>query len=816
LNQHDSGRFCTESLESAAKRYKTLGFSIIPLLGARNPQQPKLPAIKWARFQHTHPSDDDLRTWFHGHDDAGIGIVCGRVSRLMVLDFDDAAVASEFRRLHPDLANTFTVRSGTRGLPHFYYRLPEGKLITTSAYPGADLRGEGAYVVAPPTRIQQLAWQVENDAPIHAISEFDLRRLMRFLAALKATAMQVSPSSVSVPTAQASEFRRLTSDVELIAHYQRLCGLGRNLALFKTAVMARDAGIPEATSCFVLAPVHGREPGADHEDYQARYAEAIRTIASAYKRPPRWTAKSSEIGLGNAVREWLLANNLVAFSRVVDGLYAVGVRPGEVFSEFKACQQLAQLKIGRRSIMVALKAGIAGKCVFESPLYPPEEANAAKGLGDLNNSCEMSRGAKRVKIVKRGRPARLYRLPSPDEIAGLIGLKSTASDRVIASDLCSPKAYRQALHKQLLDRRPGHYPRAWLGKRIGVSRWTTRRYEKAANLYVRPTYTIQTLTWLSAANLPQSSADTSYGTFLETSDRKRYPAVRGLAFKLLKQGREPVLKQQQSNYYAVSPLGVGIPTPQLQSNTESLGSLEIKLGDDSVLQNALGVGIPTASTYPSRAQQPKPTSKLLSVGIPTPQQAEPNFWLCPDCLDFHVAVDRPAPCTRCGCDKDWEIVPHVIWRDPQALKQWWQTRYREHQQIKQNQGQTLFTQQAMELPAEAKILAERVHAEIPNLSLSNARKIVWEFGRQLIEKALSVVRGRKGLRSPAGFLIAFLRSEQKLLLSNNKFKPECTPKPRGESAMEWVRQLAKSQYLSFITNADDILNLGLSNESSWA
>lgn len=816
MNQHDSGRFCTESLESAAKRYKTLGFSIIPLLGARNPQQPKLPAIKWARFQHTHPSDDDLKTWFQGHDDAGIGIVCGRISRLMVLDFDDASVASEFRHLHPDLTETFTVRSGTRGLPHFYYRLPEGKLINTSAYPGADLRGEGAYVVAPPTRVDGMAWQVESDAPIHLISEFDLRRMMRFLAGLKVVESQPDMAiSTDASTTQASEFRHLPSDADLVSHYRQHINLGRNQALFKTAAMARDMGISETACCFVLGPVHAREPGADHEDYQTRYGEAIRTITSAYKRPMRQFSKTSQIGLGNAVREWLLGHELAALARVLDGLYAVGIKPNACFTELQACQKLAQLKVGRRSIMTALKASIGDSAVFDSPLYPPESANAANRSDDLNNSCEMSRGAMRVKILKRGRPARLYRMPSPNDIAEKIGIKTTVSDVVPTHDFASARAYRQALHKQLLERRPGHYTRAWLGTRLGVSRWTTRRYEKAANLYVKPAYDMQALSWTSAGKLPQTLADVSYGTFLEASDGSRYPALRGIAFKLLKQGHEPMLKHQRPNYYSVEPLGVGIPTLQLQSASMPTSAVEQSFRHSGVPPHKASVGIPTASAHePSRQSQQ--VSQPPSVVIPTPPQRDPVFWLCPECLDFHVMVDHPDTCTRCGHNTDWEVVPHAIWRDPQALKHWWQKRYRDHKQLKQDQSQTLFVAKTPELTAESKALVEQVHAEVPGISFTNARKVVLEFGRHLIEKALRVVRERKGLRSPAGFLIAFLRSEQRLLSVNNKVREQAKPKVKGESAVEWMRQLAKSQYLSFISNADEILNLGLSNEPSPA
>jgi len=77
---------------------------------------------------------------------------------------------------------------------------------------------------------------------------------------------------------------------------------------------------------------------------------------------------------------------------------------------------------------------------------------------------------------KRGRPAQIYRLPSPNEIAEKLGIKKTSSDVVATTDFLSVRTYRQALHKQLLERRPGHYTRTWLGARLGVSRWTTRRY----------------------------------------------------------------------------------------------------------------------------------------------------------------------------------------------------------------------------------------------------------------------------------------------------------------------------------------------------
>ncbi len=857
MNRHDSGRFCTESLESAAKRYKTLGFSIIPLNGARNPQHPKLPVIKWGRFQHTHPSDEELQSWFGNQPQAGIGIVCGRISRLMVLDFDDAAVASEFRHLHPDLVNTFTVRSGTRKLPHFYYRLPQGMLIQTVAYPGVDLRGEGSYVVASPTTVGDAVWLPENDLPIREVSDLDIRRIMRFLATRKIEALEPVHEAVeAVSISEASEFRHLVSSDDLVDHYRRRCGTGRNQALFQTALIARDMGVMEAAFGLHLAPVHASEPGHNQESYNVRYAEALRTIGSAYSRPPRQKQKSAIECLGTSVREWFLGNGLANVARVLDGLYSVGFKPDDQFTELDACQNLAALKIGRRSIMVALKAIIADWRLFEtvvSPPNPPVSANAAKGSDDLNNSCEMSRGAKRVKNG-RGRPARLYRLPSPDVVAAKIGLKSKGSHMLANDDYCSSKAYRQALHSELLTRRPGYYGRLWLSARLGVSRWTARRYEKAADIQVQPTYMMQTLSWGTAASLPKTVVEAPRGVFMETHDGNRYPAIRGLALKLLKTGHMPVLKHQQGNFYRAGVASVGIPTPQVAFNREQnafhqkttftsvddrkqlivgiptphdlLGQEQASLPKQAAStsmagRTELGVGIPTpqwlshielphSEAYADKAlliNQP-PLQAGLSVGIPTLPKVEPSFWLCPECLNFHITAEQPTTCTRCGNSSVWEFVSPAIWRDAQALKHWWQQRYREHQQDKHQRTLAPTAPAEEPITETAKSLVDRLHKQIPDLSFANARKLVHQFSEQLIEKALTVINGREKIRSPAGFLVSFLRSESKLLF-NNKSPALATQNAKKESSIEWLRRLATSEYLSFIANVDDILNLHL-------
>lgn len=827
MNWHDSGRFCAESLESAAKRYKTLGFSIIPLQGARNPQQPKLPAIRWARYQHTVATDEELHDWFSAEPEAGIGIVCGRVSRLMVLDFDDAPEASEFRHLFPDLIHTLVVRSGTRGLPHFYFRLPMGKVVPTAAYGRVDVRGEGSYVVAPPTRIGSMAWTVDQDATIREVTEYDLRRIMGFVISRKVVESRPFEPAMLTIQREASEFRHIMSREELVQYYRERSCRGRNQALFQTAVVARDEGVTETAFVVMLAGVHAAQPGTVHEAYGTRYAEAVRTIRSAYSRPAH-QKQASTIGLSNGVREWLLGQGLASTARIIDGLYVVGMRPGALFTEAEACQRLARLKVGRRSIMAALKCVIDDFEVFgggDTPHDPPVEADAAKVAKTLTHSCEMSRGAKRIKNGGRGRPARVYRLPSSDEIAARIGVSGQSGDALTERDFESTRVYREVLHEKLLERRPGHYARRWLAKRLGVSRWTARRYEKARDISVQTAYSDDKLTWSNARRLPETRARFTRGVFIETGDGQRFPAVRGLALRLLKQGQDALLRQQHGNYYAARAVSVGIPTPQHAGAHDDARMHKHETSVYPRHDSELSVGIPTvrgiydmqvtnaeATNFSKNVVNSNSSPTGLSVGIPTPQ-AEPLFWLCPDCLNFHVMERQPERCMRCGNVGEWEILSPIIWRDASALKVWWQQRYREHQETKGKQVAASTTNEHSHISEQDQLLADRLHLEVTQLSLRNARALVSKFGRQLIERAMTVIHKRGGLRNPAGFLISFLKSESTASMTP---KRDSLTKPQGESAMDWLRRLAKSEYLNFIANVDENLNIDFNSDFAGA
>src|SRR5258706_1053792 len=103
-----------QTLLTFAEAYFFLGYSVIPLLGDRDPSRPKIPAIPWAAFQKQRSTPHEYQQWFTKTGFAGLGIVTGRISQLVVLDFDSETLFNRFKAQYPDLLETHTVRSACR------------------------------------------------------------------------------------------------------------------------------------------------------------------------------------------------------------------------------------------------------------------------------------------------------------------------------------------------------------------------------------------------------------------------------------------------------------------------------------------------------------------------------------------------------------------------------------------------------------------------------------------------------------------------------------------------------------------------------
>jgi hypothetical protein len=155
-----------------------LGFRVIPLKpGTKEPLIADWPnKATWDEAQ--------IREWWAKWPNANIGIATGRYrdGYFIVLDFDPRNGGAWYDDVGKDvLPDTWVVHTGGGGR-HFYYKTP--KLLRGAKLgAGVDLKGEGGYVVAPPSvhpNGERYGWEVgagPGEIPMAEVPEWVLREL---------------------------------------------------------------------------------------------------------------------------------------------------------------------------------------------------------------------------------------------------------------------------------------------------------------------------------------------------------------------------------------------------------------------------------------------------------------------------------------------------------------------------------------------------------------------------------------------------------------------------------------------------------------
>ena len=134
-----------------ALQYAARGFPVFPCHPNKKPLTPK-------GFKDATLDPDTIRAWWKKHPEAMIGLPTGNVSGLYVIDLDvDKATGKDigletFSELVSDTGAGIFATTPSGGV-HIYYRMPGGdwRNTTKKLGPGIDTRGDGGYVIAPPS-----------------------------------------------------------------------------------------------------------------------------------------------------------------------------------------------------------------------------------------------------------------------------------------------------------------------------------------------------------------------------------------------------------------------------------------------------------------------------------------------------------------------------------------------------------------------------------------------------------------------------------------------------------------------------------------
>ena len=159
------------------------GFSIIPV----GPDKKSI--LEWKDYQAFAPDMDDVRRWYERFNRMGVGIVTGSVSGIIVVDIDVKGKKPTTQDLidaglpitKESISGTTVAKTGGGG-SHIYFAYSDSDIRNSAGIVSGDgwsvdIRGEGGYVVAPPSlhesgnRYRWLRNETINQLPIE-LAEF--------------------------------------------------------------------------------------------------------------------------------------------------------------------------------------------------------------------------------------------------------------------------------------------------------------------------------------------------------------------------------------------------------------------------------------------------------------------------------------------------------------------------------------------------------------------------------------------------------------------------------------------------------------------
>jgi len=218
-------------------------------------------------FYDATTDQETIRRWWAASPDANIGTPTGKRTGILALDQDHPAALDALEAEHGDLPATRTHGTGSGGM-HYLYRYPSeaGQVIRNSAGKlgeGLDVRGEGGYIVLPPSRTTR---------PYEVLDALTIAEAPGWL--LEALTRKPTPSSSAAP---AGDSLRAVADVgggkipvgRRNVTLTSICGLmhdgTRDLAALTADLMAVNEArcaipLPAAEVEKIARSIHAKEP----------------------------------------------------------------------------------------------------------------------------------------------------------------------------------------------------------------------------------------------------------------------------------------------------------------------------------------------------------------------------------------------------------------------------------------------------------------------------------------------------------------------------------------------------------------------------
>lgn len=216
------------------------GLSVIPLVPGK-----KKPCVSsWRDAQERLATVDEIAAW----KQCNVGLVTGSLSGVVVIDCESREDAAWFWK---NRGQSSVIVETPRGL-HLYFKHPGGfvgnrtKVKDEQGRARFDVRGDGGYVVAPPSEVVADGEDVKVSGVYRFRRGFELRHpeTMNVLDVKWIPAPVSSASSV-----QRSEIRNIEAYISKI---HAVSGQGGHNETYKVVCRMKESGLSEAEALFTL------------------------------------------------------------------------------------------------------------------------------------------------------------------------------------------------------------------------------------------------------------------------------------------------------------------------------------------------------------------------------------------------------------------------------------------------------------------------------------------------------------------------------------------------------------------------------------
>ena len=128
--------------------YVNSGWSVLPV----KPEEKRPFMTNWLQYNRMRATKETVENWFRNLSGAGVGVVTGKISNMVVLDVESYCKIplEELLKKYPTQLYS---KTGSGGY-HLFYQYPTGvpKVANrVGIFEGADLRADGGFIVLPPT-----------------------------------------------------------------------------------------------------------------------------------------------------------------------------------------------------------------------------------------------------------------------------------------------------------------------------------------------------------------------------------------------------------------------------------------------------------------------------------------------------------------------------------------------------------------------------------------------------------------------------------------------------------------------------------------